>query len=396
MRRKIAGKLLVLCLFLSAIAKHSEQLAPGILYTHIKKENPYPTSLHIVEIKKDAACVCLEHAFGNGTDRETVSSIGKRTDALVAINAGNYRRGGQFNGNSVGFLKIKEKIYADPNIHRALLFISNDDHIFIEQGKCIWSLQLGNTYFPIHKINQPRGKQSAIIYNRAFRKTTLTNNEGTEIVISQGKIIAISHNEGNTPIPKDGFVYSIEKTSDINLGNITIGMPAQLSYTLQTLSSENLSNIDYAVTGAGILIKNGKIVDNFHEDLQLGIPIIHSGDEIAADFHNDKERMWLIEERHPRSALGIKTDQSLILLVVDGRQPNLSIGMTFAELADYLYSLGCVDAINIGGGGCSTLYIKDRIVNSPAVQYDSQRVNTINCNERPVSDALLIFAHDQQ
>ncbi len=380
--------LLLLFLINTGSILHSEQLAPGITYTHISQKNPRLLSIHIVEIAKDSPNLALVHALGTGLSREPVSSIGERTNALIAINAGNYRRGGQFNGNAVGFLQIKNSIYSHPNLARSLLCISRQNIISIDTIRQSWHLIAGNQTFPVDKINQPRAQDDAIIYNRSFGKSTLTNENGTEVVVSNGRIISINYNSGNSLIPKNGFVYSVEKTASIDLSMLSVNTNTSLSYTI-----EPDTDIEYIVSGSGLLIKNSCIVKNFHDDFMLDAPIVHTGDEIVADFQNKKERTWLIEEYHPRTALGIKADQTVVLVVVDGRQPGFSEGMNFAELADLLHSLGCVDAINLGGGGCTTLYIKNRgVVNSPAVSRDPKRVNTSNCNERPVSDALIVVA----
>jgi exopolysaccharide biosynthesis protein len=59
--------------------------------------------------------------------------------------------------------------------------------------------------------------------------------------------------------------------------------------------------------------------------------------------------------RHPRTAAGVTTDgRTLILVVVDGRQPDHSIGVTLPELADIMIGLGAGDAVNLDGGGSST------------------------------------------
>ncbi len=59
--------------------------------------------------------------------------------------------------------------------------------------------------------------------------------------------------------------------------------------------------------------------------------------------------------RHPRTAAGVSADgRTLILLVVDGRQPTHSIGVTLPELADLMIGLGAHDALNLDGGGSST------------------------------------------
>jgi exopolysaccharide biosynthesis protein len=77
--------------------------------------------------------------------------------------------------------------------------------------------------------------------------------------------------------------------------------------------------------------------------------------------------------RNPRTAAGIdRTGTKLILMVVDGRQPKLSIGMTLHELAREMIRQGAYNAINLDGGGSSTMVYRDpkthalRVVNSPS------------------------------
>ena len=73
-------------------------------------------------------------------------------------------------------------------------------------------------------------------------------------------------------------------------------------------------------------------------------------------------------ERHPRTGIGLTADNKLILLVVDGRQPSYSIGMTFREMAEVLLAHGAVDALALDGGGSSTLVFADptpHVVNVP-------------------------------
>ncbi len=60
-------------------------------------------------------------------------------------------------------------------------------------------------------------------------------------------------------------------------------------------------------------------------------------------------------ERHPRTAAGLTADgKTLVLLVIDGRQPGWSIGMTLPELADLMIKLGAEAAVNLDGGGSSS------------------------------------------
>ncbi len=69
-------------------------------------------------------------------------------------------------------------------------------------------------------------------------------------------------------------------------------------------------------------------------------------------------------EANPRTAAGVTTDGALILLVVDGRQAD-SRGVTLDELSALMLGLGAVDAINLDGGGSSTLVVNNSLVNRP-------------------------------
>lgn len=70
------------------------------------------------------------------------------------------------------------------------------------------------------------------------------------------------------------------------------------------------------------------------------------------------------DEAHPRSAIGWSL-KHYFLVVVDGRQPGWSMGVTLPELAEYMAGLGCEEAINLDGGGSTELWLKGRILNRP-------------------------------
>jgi hypothetical protein len=91
--------------------------------------------------------------------------------------------------------------------------------------------------------------------------------------------------------------------------------------------------------------------------------------------------------RNPRTAIGYSRDgRRYWLVVVDGRQKPYSDGMTLRELAAFLRSLGAVEALNLDGGGSSTMVVRDtagfRIMNRPS---DKE-------GERPVANALVVVA----
>lgn len=88
-----------------------------------------------------------------------------------------------------------------------------------------------------------------------------------------------------------------------------------------------------------------------------------------------------IPEVHPRTAAGITADGDLILLLVDGRQL-ISRGVDLPELAGILYDLECRDAINLDGGGSSSLVVNGILLNRPSG-------TTV---EREVMSAIAVFA----
>ena len=96
---------------------------------------------------------------------------------------------------------------------------------------------------------------------------------------------------------------------------------------------------------------------------------------------------------HPRTAVGLnRAGRKLVIMIVDGRQPGYSEGASLTELADLLIDYGAYTAINLDGGGSSTLVIQDKngnpeILNSPVHQ-------GIPGNERPVGNHLGIFANN--
>ncbi|QDU35411.1 hypothetical protein KS4_34920 [Poriferisphaera corsica] len=72
---------------------------------------------------------------------------------------------------------------------------------------------------------------------------------------------------------------------------------------------------------------------------------------------------------HPRTAAGVTVDDKVLLVTVDGRQPDFTEGASLAELAEIMVGLGAKDAINLDGGGSTTMVMADpvmRVVNNPS------------------------------
>lgn len=90
--------------------------------------------------------------------------------------------------------------------------------------------------------------------------------------------------------------------------------------------------------------------------------------------------------RHPRTAAGVRKNGSKVFVVVDGRTKQ-SAGVSIPELQRIMLWLGCTDAINLDGGGSTTMVVNGEIVNHPC---DNGKFDA--AGERSVANAVVIGA----
>lgn len=98
--------------------------------------------------------------------------------------------------------------------------------------------------------------------------------------------------------------------------------------------------------GGPVLVQNGEIKVTNNEELKF-----------AGRGINDK---------HPRTAMGYTRDNKLIILVVQGRSPGTAEGVTLTQEAQMLKDLGCVEALNLDGGGSSCLLVNGKETITPS------------------------------
>lgn len=98
--------------------------------------------------------------------------------------------------------------------------------------------------------------------------------------------------------------------------------------------------------------------------------------------------------RHPRSAIGIKPNGNVLLLTIDGRNAN-SAGMSLFELAKVMKWLGCTSAINLDGGGSTTLWAK-KYGNNGIINHPSDNRKWDHNGERRVANVIFIKSKDKQ
>ena len=110
-----------------------------------------------------------------------------------------------------------------------------------------------------------------------------------------------------------------------------------------------------------------------------GGPCLVRGGEVDVDGQQEGFGPDFFDAKHPRTAIGRTADNDIWLVAVDGRQET-GDGMTLQELARVMIRLGCVDAMNLDGGGSTTMDVLGVVVNRPS-----------DGRERPVADGVVVM-----
>jgi len=114
-------------------------------------------------------------------------------------------------------------------------------------------------------------------------------------------------------------------------------------------SGQNLSGVLAGMGGGPTLVKDGSVHVTYNEEIFWGSGVGY-------------------DNRDPRTAVGHTADNHVIMFVADGRQGNVSEDVSLVELAEIMISLGCVEAMNLDGGGSTQMAIGRNYVNSPSEQ----------------------------
>ena len=125
--------------------------------------------------------------------------------------------------------------------------------------------------------------------------------------------------------------------------------------------------------------------DSWPEALASGPVLVDEGERY--DYEEVPQPDNFYGQRHPRSVIGQDADGNVWLIVVDGRAPGEADGMTISELTSLCLQLGLTDALNLDGGGSSTLWTqKAGVINNPC---DNRRFD--HAGQRKVPNALIVY-----
>lgn len=307
----------------------------GVKHIRLTKTyNGRPVKINIVEINRNLnpdLKITPVLASDKLNTKSGISRIAKKNNSIVAINGTFFK---PQTGVPLGTLMIDGEIQTGPIYDRVALGIF-EDRFDTARVQLNANLITKNQKIKIDNINQPRMLSTyTLMYTPKWGiKSTPTPKYGIQIAVKDNKVTEISEN--SLIIPENGYIISGPKSK---LGNLKIGD----SIKADIVTIPEWKNVTHIISGGPYLLKRGEIFIDVKE-----------------------EKLPAITGRNPRTAVGYTPENNLVLITVDGREQS-SIGMSLRELASFMKSIGCYEAINLDGGGSSVLYINGQIANHPA------------------------------
>jgi hypothetical protein len=375
-------------------------VAPGVERFTLERDKP-PLVVNVARIAPNAA-VSLRAVLSNdavaGSDPivERTSSMCQRVHCLLAVN-------GDFAGGDdqpLGGLLTGGELLRTPSPSQLQLSIGKDGAL--SAGELAWSGTLVPTDLAplaFAGLNVAPAADGLTLYTAAYGPALATSGAATvvgfrniepagRLVVGQTTMVEIiglwEQLPGSTPspIPADGGVLVGRGSAADVLRSLWSRVQSAQVSSRALLRIDAQAGVAESVGGSPILIRHGA--------------------RWFADAANDFTR-----GRQPRTLVGWNPAGERLLVTVDGRQPDTSVGMSLAEAADLLLTLGATDGINLDGGGSTTFVAGGTVVNTPsdvavrrgdgeAVQHiAAPGQDVIGHVERPVTSALAVVPKNE-
>jgi hypothetical protein len=378
----------------------TRQVAPGIVYTQEISTGAAPLIVNVltVDLKTPGVRVRCGQALDSITEkgasrgREGVPTLAQRNGAIAAINADFF----PFTGDPLGVAIRDGELLSEPMEHRACIGFGPNGAV-MDVLVSLASLKLSDgTEVPLDGINRvpveneitaltptyaatPNLKRAAIVIT--LKDVNLPVRVSKEM---QGVIVTVAPLDAGMSLPRGGE------------GNVLLVADGKTGEALAThCKPGDAVKYQFDLASNGLPPARGRFPSraaNFRatgfvpiwkdfEQAVSGGPFLLRNGQIAVDGEaEDFAKAAFVEKRHPRTAVGTMADGKLLLVTVDGRQKG-SQGASLPELAALMKRFGAVNAINLDGGGSTTMVVGNGVVNAPS----DGRV-------RPVANGLLVFA----
>jgi uncharacterized protein YigE (DUF2233 family) len=254
-----------------------------------------------------------------------------------------------------GLFVDEGRIFNSPAANRSLFLVSASGEPFIGRFDFCTTFSTPRGSVPIDAINFIGKGKEIVLFTPAAgemppdapdRSETILNMEGDEFLPNRtygSTVVAVGQPPGLTPLAPTRWILSASQKQKAWLEeNLKAGDKVTIRASLAGVTER----IAFVIGGGPQLLRNG-VID-----------IDEKRESVAKSF---------VTTRHPRTAIGYSRDKrTLFLVTVDGRQPLVSIGLDLYRLAEYMKALGAYDAMNLDGGGSTTMWVRGAVVNKPS------------------------------
>jgi hypothetical protein len=356
-----------------------------------------PWRVNVVTIDRRRFRGALEGSFGPDIfDRETTSALSRAAGATVGVNGGYFvldpKSGAP--GDPAGIGVYDGRFLSEPINNRPALVLRDDAKRttisrFTWEGRAELdgrTLRLDGidrvpdlirncggdstdepTSRPLHDITCTDDSE-LVVFTSEFGPTT-PSGPGREVVLDSHQVVQATQAVRGTHLPP-GWT-SIQGTGALaeTLADAHVGERVRVTARLHTEGGGRLplSRHSTVVNGGPLLVRDGREFITQRRD-----GFMHPG-EPSFDY-------GFVIKRNPRTFAGVDSRGRTLLITVDGRTAD-DLGLSIPEEADVAKSLGMVDAINLDGGGSTTMTLDGQVITHPSDP----------TGERPVGDAILIL-----
>ncbi|MDX6439030.1 MAG: hypothetical protein QOF45_1613 [Gaiellaceae bacterium] len=347
----IAG---ILALIVVMPAPAQTTLMPGVTYERSVQFTPHgPVAMHVVVGPRPTGLYALRPVLSNETilGVEKVTSMQKRlaaTATMVGINGDFYAPD---TGRPSGVLMRDGVVDSPPSGDRSSVGLSPEGSIDIRRVEFFGTWRGLGQRRTLTDLNQAPKQNGISLFTPSYGATTPAQAGVTEAVIHPfppatpntdltGPIVQVA-GVGGSAIPPDGAVLVARGTAAQRLAEEA---PVGSLVTLRMIFRPEWTGFPNAVGGGPVIVRDGG-------------PVFRANEAFSS---------YQLGPRHPRTAVGQLPDGRIVMVVVDGRRPGYSVGMTNFELAQALVRLGAVSASALDGGGSSTLAFNGTLLSRPS------------------------------
>lgn len=360
----------------------SDTIAAGLVHHHIT-DSRGPWNINVLEADLTIPALQIKVAKAANGGREALFAM-ERTSSMVRRYAGTSTVGGAVNADFYNMengapvnLHVSDGVPVkrpklSPGRSVFMVFEDGTPDIRVPEMQIKLRLASGNP-INVDGLNEARMENGLVLYNHYYGNSTGSNRYGTEVMLRQ---IGQDRSSGSLTLVADSLFR--------DRGNATI----HDGYYVLSAHGSAYNHINRSVSAGDTL----RVSYHYNSERPVaqaagGLPRIVCEGTDCVDVSAEKEavREAFITARHPRTAIGISEDRErLFLVTVDGRQL-ASAGMSLYELASLMADLGAWDALNLDGGGSTTLVAGTEVANLPSDP----------TGERPVSNAILLLIDDE-